>query len=78
MPEIVGVRFKSVGKIYYFSPAGIPFLRGDGVIVETVRGIEYGTVVLPNREVEEQELVSPLKNVIRKATPEDTAQMRKN
>ena len=78
MPEIVGVRFKSVGKIYYFSPNDISFRIGDGVIVETVRGVEFGKIVLANREVEEKEVVSPLKPVIRKATEADWQQVKKN
>ena len=78
MPCIVGIRFKSVGKIYYFSPKDIEFHVGDGVIVETVRGVECGTIVLPNREVEEKDIVSPLKEVIRKATPKDEEKMREN
>ena len=71
MPKIVGVRFKDIGKIYYFSPGDIEFDVGDGVIVETVRGVEFGKVVLAPREVDESEIVSPLKPVIRKATEKD-------
>lgn len=76
--EIVGIRFRKAGKIYYFSPIGISFSQGDGVIVETVRGIEYGTVAIPNRNVPESELVQPLKPVIRKATEEDTKHDERN
>lgn len=71
MIEVVGVRFKSVGKIYYFAPNGIQFKKGDFAIVETVRGTEIGEVMLENRGVEEERVVSPLKPVLRKATADD-------
>lgn len=71
MIEVVGVRFKSVGKIYYFAPNGIQFKKGDFAIVETVRGTEIGEVMLENRPVEEERVVSPLKPVLRKATDDD-------
>ena len=71
MIEVVGVRFKSVGKIYYFAPNGIQFKKGDFAIVETVRGTEIGEVMLENRGVEEERVVSPLKPVLRKATDDD-------
>ncbi len=76
--EIIGIRFKSAGKIYYFSPAGIKFDQSEKAIVETVRGVEYGTVAIENRFIPVDELVSPLKPVIRKATPEDDLQHQKN
>ena len=78
MPKIVGVRFKDIGKIYYFSPNDIEFEVGDGVIVETVRGVEFGKVALAVREVEESALVSPLKPVIRKATDKDFETAKRN
>ena len=78
MPKIVGVRFKDIGKIYYFSPNNIDFEVGDGVIVETVRGVEFGKVALAVREVEESALVSPLKPVIRKATEKDVDTAKRN
>lgn len=78
MPKIVGVRFKDIGKIYYFSPNDIEFEVGDGVIVETVRGIEFGKVALAVREVDESQLVSPLKPVIRKATEKDFETAQRN
>ena len=78
MALIVGIKFKGSNKVYYFDPQDIEFAEGDGVIVETARGQEYGTVALPNREVEEKEVVSPLKPVIRKATAEDERQLKKN
>ncbi len=76
--EIIGIRFSSVGKIYYFSPNGVSFSRGDMAVVETSRGIECGEVVLPNREVTEDKLVSPLKSIIRRATPEDIRRLKEN
>ena len=78
MAIIVGIKFKGSNKVYYFDPKDIEFAEGDGVIVETARGQEYGTVALPNREVAEKEVVSPLKPVIRKATAEDERQLKKN
>ena len=77
MAIIVGIKFKGSNKVYYFDPQDIEFAEGDGVIVETARGQEYGTVALPNREVEEKEVVSPLKPVIRKATAEDERQLKR-
>jgi len=76
--EIVGIRFKPTGKIYYFSPAGISFTADDGVIVETARGQEYGFVALANRMVDEKETVQPLKPVMRKATEADTVKYNQN
>jgi len=78
MVEIVGVRFKQVGKIYYFDPIGLKFEQEDGVIVETVRGVEYGMIAVANRSVEDTAIISPLKPVIRKATAEDTARVQEN
>lgn len=71
MVEVVGVRFKTAGKIYYFSPSGIEFSKGDFAVVETVRGTEIGEIMLTNREIFEENVVSPLKPVLRKATDED-------
>lgn len=71
MAKIVGVRFKPVGKIYYFNPGKLNINEGDSVIVETTRGIEFGTVVMGEREVSGNSVVQPLKNVIRLATDED-------
>ena len=69
--EIIGVRFRLSGKIYYFDPQNMTFSEEDHVIVETARGIEYGTVALGNKMVTEQEIVLPLRPVIRRATQED-------
>ncbi|MBQ3543764.1 MAG: stage 0 sporulation family protein [Lachnospiraceae bacterium] len=71
MIKIIGVRFRKTGKIYYFSPGELEIEKGQHVIVETVRGIEYGAVVLGMREVPEEEITTPLKGVIRIATEED-------
>jgi PSP1 len=78
MKEIVGVRFKKVGKIYYFSPDGIKANVGDYAIVETVRGVECGEIVIANREIPEELIASPLKPIIRIATPADMKIMEKN
>lgn len=78
MKEIVGVRFKSVGKIYYFSPGDIKADSGDYAIVETVRGIECGEVAIPNRMIEDNQISSPLKPIIRLATPADLKIVEKN
>jgi cell fate regulator YaaT (PSP1 superfamily) len=77
MAEVIGVRFKEVGKVYYFSPDGKKLKKGDRVIVETARGIECGEVMLDNREVAEDQVVKPLKKLIREATPEDLATAEK-
>ena len=69
--KYIGVRFKQVGKIYYFSPNGIELSCGDKLIVETIRGVECGEVALVDKEIEENELSSPLKPIIRKATKKD-------
>ena len=73
MPTVTGVKFRSPGKVYYFAPGELTLHYNDHVIVETIRGIEYGTVVLPTREVEEENLAAPLREVIRIATEEDEA-----
>lgn len=71
MTTIIGVRFRNMGKIYYFDPKDFDISRGDHVIVETARGIEYGTVVLEPKEVPDEKVVQPLKQVIRMASVED-------
>ena len=78
MLTVIGVRFRTAGKIYYFDPADRQIKIGDHVIVETARGIEYGYVVLGNREVDETKVIPPLKPVIRMATDEDRAIEAKN
>ena len=78
MLTVIGVRFRAAGKIYYFDPADRQIKIGDHVIVETARGIEYGYVVLGNREVDETKVIPPLKPVIRMTTDEDRAIEAKN
>ena len=78
MKEIVGVRFKSVGKIYYFSPGDINAKVGDRAIVETVRGVECGEVVIANRQIDDEEINSPLKPIIRLADENDLKTVEKN
>lgn len=78
MAEIIGVRFKSVGKIYYFSPGNLTIPEKSQVIVETARGVECGDVVMGNREVSDSQIVSPLKTVIRVATEKDLKTVNQN
>lgn len=78
MTTVIGVRFRTAGKIYYFSPKDTQFKKGDHVIVETARGVEYGTVILPNREIEDEKVIQPLKSIIRKATDADAETNKKN
>lgn len=78
MPIVVGVRFKERGRMYYFDPAGFGLKTGDRVLVETVRGLELGSIVLEARDVPEERVVPPLKKVVRMATPQDTATERAN
>ena len=78
MVKVIGIRFRTAGKIYYFDPKDIELKRGDHVIVETARGVEYGTVVMPPSELKDKEFNSPLKPVTRKATAEDSEKEKKN
>lgn len=78
MAKIIGVRFRNVGKVYYFNPGDLQMKIGDHVIVETSRGLEYGRVVLDPREAEEEKVVHPLKEVCRLATPEDEERAKIN
>ena len=78
MTKVVGVRFKEQGKTYYFNPNGLDIKLDDKVIVETVRGLEFGTVSLADKEVDEENFQNPLKNVIRVATKEDEAKNEEN
>ncbi|MCJ7855922.1 stage 0 sporulation family protein [Lachnospiraceae bacterium NSJ-143] len=78
MTEVVGVRFKKAGKVYYFDPDGNLFENGSFAIVETARGVEYGQVVKKNMMVEESEVFQPLKKVLRPATEEDAAQQEED
>ena len=78
MITVIGVRFRSGGKVYYFGPGQMEIKSGDHVIVETARGVEYGYVVLGNRQVEDSKVIQPLKSVIRMATAEDRAKEESN
>ena len=78
MMNIIGVRFKSVGKIYYFDPHGLKINENDKVIVETARGVECGSVVLVDREIDETKFQNPLKPVIRIATSKDFETIERN
>lgn len=78
MPTVVGIRFKKACKIYYFDPAETGVAKGDFAIVETARGVEYGEVVIGPREVEDKQIVSPLKPVMRKATADDDMKLAEN
>ena len=71
MKNIIGVRFKKLGKIYFFNPKGLKVQKGDKVIVETTQGEEYGEVMIPNRIVNDEKIVAPLKKVIRIANSKD-------
>ena len=73
MTEVVSVRFKNHGKVYYFAPDGLEIAIGENVVVETSKGLEYAIVVDPSREVPDEAIVQPLRNVIRIATEKDEA-----
>ncbi|SNX53855.1 stage 0 sporulation family protein [Thermoanaerobacterium sp. RBIITD] len=78
MYTVVGIRFKKAGKIYYFDPGELPVSIGDNVIVETARGIEFGEVVVGKREVPDEDIIAPLKMVLRIATDEDIEHYNEN
>ncbi|MBR2476842.1 MAG: stage 0 sporulation family protein [Clostridia bacterium] len=78
MIDVVGVRFATKPKTYYFSPCAEETVKGDTVIVETARGVEYGTVVMDKKQISEDQLVAELKPILRKATEADLAQIEKN
>ena len=78
MTEVIGVRFKDVGKIYYFDPGSTSLKIGDYVIVETARGVECGEVAMANRQLEDGKIMYPLKKLIRKATDEDIEKLKQN
>ena len=78
MTKVIGVRFRTAGKIYYFSPGKLTIEQGDQVIVETARGVEFGNVVTGPKEVKDEEIMQPLKAVIRVATDEDRRIEEKN
>ena len=78
MLKIIGVRFKSVGKIYYFDPGRFDVKEGEKVIVETARGVECGEAVIVGREIDEEKFSNPIKQIIRVATPEDMKTIERN
>lgn len=78
MVTVIGVRFKKAGKIYYFSPSGLDIKKGEFVVVETARGVEFGECVIGIKEISEEDIVAPLKNVIRKAEAEDIEKNKEN
>ncbi len=78
MAEIIGVRFKQAGRVYYFDPKNDEYKCGDNVIVETARGNEFGEVAFPNREIDDEEISAPLKSVIRRATQADRKIVEEN
>ncbi len=78
MTEIIGIRFKEVGKVYFFSPGKKQLNAGDKVIVETARGVECGEVVIPNRMVEDDRVVQPLKTIMRTVTDADLKTLEEN
>ena len=78
MTKVIGVRFRTAGKIYFFSPGEFEIKQGDHVIVETARGVEYGRVVSAPKEVDDDSVVQPLKSVIRIATEQDEKTVEKN
>ncbi len=78
MAEVIGVRFKSTGKVYYFDPGGQQLAKGEMAIVETARGVECGEVAMENREVRDAAIVQPLRKFIRRATPEDLKRVEEN
>ena len=78
MTEVIGIKFRTAGKVYYFAPKGISFTRGEFAVVETSRGVEYGEVLMANKELPEEKIVMPLKEILRKATEEDRKQYEVN
>lgn len=78
MAEVIGVRFKEVGKVYYFDPDNNTLKLDDTVIVETARGVECGKVAIANKNVPDEEIVHPLKKLIRRATKEDMRRLEEN
>ncbi|MBE7040845.1 MAG: stage 0 sporulation protein [Ruminococcaceae bacterium] len=78
MVKVIGIRFKSVGKIYYFDPNGQTLSVGDGVIVETARGAEFGHVAMAEKEIDESQFSIPIKKILRKATEADVKNLKEN
>lgn len=78
MITVIGVRFRTAGKIYYFDPEEIQYKQNQHVIVETARGVEYGEIVAANKQIDDKEIIHPLKKVMRLATPEDEEIVKQN
>ena len=78
MTKVIGVRFRPAGKIYFFAPGKLEIQTGDKVIVETARGVEFGSVVMGPKSVDDKQITQPLKPVIRIATKEDVRKEEKN
>jgi cell fate regulator YaaT (PSP1 superfamily) len=78
MIKIVGIRFKNAGKVYYFDPNGLDIKKGHSLIVETARGIEFGECVIGVKEVKEEDIIAPLKSVLRIADEKDVAKHKEN
>lgn len=78
MAKVIGIKFRNSGKVYYFSPNGEEIAKGDGVVVETARGVEFATCVFPLKEVPDEEIVQPLKTIIRRATAKDIEKNQSN
>lgn len=78
MPIVAGVRFRAAGKLYYFDPDKEQYQAGEKVIVETVRGLEFGEVAIPNREVPDEQITAPLKRIVRRAARKDEEQLAAN
>ncbi len=78
MAKIVGIKFRHSAKVYYFDPLGNDFKKGEGVIVETARGVEFGTVCIEPKEVDDKDIVQPLKPIIRKATQADVEKVERH
>ena len=78
MVKIIGVKFKNSCKVYYFNPNDVEYVKGEGVIVETSRGVEYGTVAIGTKEVDDSKVLQELKPVIRRATDKDLLKIKEN
>ena len=78
MVKVIGVRFKTAGKVYYFDPCDYVLKIGDNVIVETARGVEFGEVSIENTEVEDNEIIAPLKPIVRIANHDDELKHEEN
>ena len=78
MEKVIGVRFRNTGKTYYFDPCGMQIEAGEGVIVETAQGVEYGNVTIGTKDVPPEQIVAPLKKIIRVATPADKKKLEEN